>query len=225
MTNEDYEKIFHEIKNNITFINSSLQLVEKTHPEVSSFPFWEDSLLELSSLTHMLTELSSARLCNDLSAEKTSLTDFLPSLIDSFLPLFHAADFRCELNLQTPLPEIDLDHAKFKRALFNLIKNSYEAMNGTGIIRLTGRLSDSYILLELIDQGGGILPEYLPKLFSPFATTKENGTGLGLMISKQIIEAHGGHLTVDSRPGDGCTFSIYLPCPKSSLYHSSPYQN
>lgn len=225
MTNEDYEKIFHEIKNNITFINSSLQLVEKTHPEVKSFPFWEDSLLELSSLTHMLTELSSARLCNDLSVEKTSLTDFLPSLIDSFLPLFHAAGFRCEIDLTMPLPEIDLDHAKFKRALFNLIKNSYEAMNGTGTLRLTGTLSGSYILLELIDQGGGILPEYLPKLFSPFATTKKDGTGLGLLISKQIIEAHGGYLTVDSRPGDGCTFSIYLPCPNSSLNHTNSFQN
>lgn len=211
MTNEDYEKIFHEIKNNITFINSSLQLVEKTHPEISSFPYWKDSLQELSSLTQMLIELSSARLCDDLSAEKTSLTTFLPALVDSSLALFHASDFQCELDLTEPLPEIYIDQARFKRALFNLIKNSYEAMNGAGTIRLTGRLADSYIHLELIDHGGGILPEYLPKLFSPFETTKKGGTGLGLLISKQMIEAHGGVLTVDSRPNDGCTFSIDLP--------------
>lgn len=225
MTTEDYEKIFHEIKNNITFINSSLQLVEKTHPEVSGFPFWEDSILELSSLTHMLTELTSARLCNDLSAEKTSLTDFLPALINSFLPLFHSAGFHCKIDLAASLPEIDLDRSRFKRALFNLVKNSYEAMNGTGTIRLTGKCSGSYVLLELTDQGGGILPEYLPKLFSPFATTKKDGTGLGLLISRQIIEAHGGYLTVDSRPGDGCTFSIYLPCKESSLNGPNSCQN
>ncbi len=85
-------------------------------------------------------------------------------------------------------------------------------MNGTGTIRLNGCISGSFIRLDLIDCGGGIASEYLPKLFSPFETTKEGGTGLGLLISKQMIEAHGGKLLVDSRPGDGCTFSIYLPC-------------
>lgn len=211
MTIKDYEIIFHEIKNNVTFINSSLQLVEKTHPEISSFPYWKDSLQELSSLKQMLIELSSARLCDDLSTEKTSLTAFLPSLMDSFLTLFHSDCFHCEIKLAKSLPEIYMDQEKFKRVLFNLVKNSYEAMNGNGTIRLTGRLVNSHIHLELIDHGGGILPEYLPKLFSPFETTKKDGTGLGLLISKQIIEAHGGSLTVDSRPNDGCTFSIDLP--------------
>lgn len=211
MTNEDYEKIFHEIKNNITFINSSLQLVEKTHPEISSFPYWKDSLQELSSLKQMLIELSSARLCDDLSVEKTSLTTFLPDLIHSFLSLFHSACFHCEIALPASLPEIYIDQAKFKRALFNLVKNAYEAMNGAGTIYLTGSLKNLSVHLELIDQGGGISPEHLPKLFSPFETTKKDGTGLGLLISKQIIEAHGGTLTIESRPGDGCTFAIDLP--------------
>ncbi len=225
MSNEDYEKIFHEIKNNITFISSSLQLVEKTHPEIREFPYWNDSIQELSSLKHMLIELSSARLCDDLSVEKTSLMTFLPTLIDSFLALFHTADFHCEISLTSPLPEIYIDHARFKRALFNLVKNSYEAMNGIGTIRLIGKLADTYIQLELIDSGGGISPEYLPKLFSPFETTKKEGTGLGLLISKQIIEAHGGYLTVDSHPGDGCTFSIYLPCQTPLSDHSNSLQN
>lgn len=224
MSNEDYEKIFHEIKNNITFISSSLQLVEKTHPEIREFPYWNDSIQELSSLKHMLIELSSARLCDDLSVEKTSLMTFLPALMDSFLTLFHSTDFHCEITL-APLPELYIDQARFKRALFNLVKNSYEAMNGIGTIRLTGNLSDSYIRLELIDSGGGISPEYLPKLFSPFETTKKDGTGLGLLICKQMIEAHGGYLTVDSRPGDGCTFSIYLPCQEASSDNSSSSQN
>ena len=98
-------------------------------------------------------------------------------------------------------------------------------MNGIGTIRLIGKLADTYIQLELIDSGGGISPEYLPKLFSPFETTKKEGTGLGLLISKQIIEAHGGYLTVDSHPGDGCTFSIYLPCQTPLSDHSNSLQN
>lgn len=212
MTNQDYEKIFHEIKNNITFINSSLQLVEKSHPEIKSYPHWEDSIQELSSLKQMLIELSSARLYNDLNTEKISLEIFLPELIRSFLSLFDSDSFHCRIALEPSLPQLYIDPHRFKRALFNLVKNSYEAMNGTGTIRLNGCISGSFIRLDLIDCGGGIASEYLPKLFSPFETTKEGGTGLGLLISKQMIEAHGGKLLVDSRPGDGCTFSIYLPC-------------
>ena len=73
MTNEDYQKIFHEIKNNITFISSSLQLIEKGHPEIKTFPYWNDSMQEVEALKNMLVELSSARLCNDLTLQKISL--------------------------------------------------------------------------------------------------------------------------------------------------------
>ena len=81
MTIEDYQKIFHEIKNNITFISSSLQLVEKEHPEIKIFPYWNDSMREVRSLKNMLIELSSARLCNDLNLKKLSPERFFPELI------------------------------------------------------------------------------------------------------------------------------------------------
>ena len=193
MTNEDYQKIFHEIKNNITFINSSMQLVEKAHPEIKDFPYWIDSMQEVSALKRLLIELSSARLCDDLTLKKTSTEKFLPELINSCIKLFDTTEFHCQITIEPSLPEIYIDFDRMKRALFNLLKNSYEAMIG------------------IIDNGGGIKPEYLPKLFTPLATTKPNGTGLGLLISKQIIEAHGGHLKVESRPQEGTTFSIFLP--------------
>ena len=192
MTNEDYQKIFHEIKNNITFINSSMQLVEKAHPEIKDYPYWKDSMQEVSALKHLLIELSSARLCDDLTLMKTSTEEFLPELVNSCIKLF--------------------DFDRIKRAFYNLLKNSYEAMQGKGQIRIICSKEDSFVRIDLMDTGGGIAPEYLPKLFTPLATTKPNGTGLGLLISKQIIEAHSGHLSVESRPQEGTTFSIFLPC-------------
>ena len=211
MTNEDYQKIFHEIKNNITFINSSMQLVEKAHPEIKDFPYWIDSMQEVSALKRLLIELSSARLCDDLTLKKTSTEKFLPELINSCIKLFDTTEFHCQIPLEPSLPEIYIDFDRMKRALFNLLKNSYEAMKGMGQIRITCCREVSFLRLDLIDNGGGIKPEYLPKLFTPLATTKPNGTGLGLLISKQIIEAHGGHLKVESRPQEGTTFSIFLP--------------
>lgn len=211
MTNEDYQKIFHEIKNNITFISSSLQLVEKAHPEIKSFPYWNDSMQEVNALKNMLVDLSSARLCDDLDLQKLSPESILPELIHSCMTLFDSDDFCCGMEFESALPEICIDPNRLKRVLFNLIKNSFEAMDGSGKILFAFRKEDAFFRIDLTDNGGGIPKEYLPKLFTPFETTKQGGTGLGLLIARQIVEAHGGHLTLDSRPGIGCTFSIYLP--------------
>lgn len=212
MSNEDYEKIFHEIKNYITFINSSLQLVEKMHPEIKDYSYWNDAITEVSALKRMVIELSSARLGSNLNLQKVSLENFFSELKLSYEVLFKSGNFHCEIELEPALPEISIDSDRLKRAIFNLVKNSYEAMNGSGQMQIAVYQEDNFIRMDLSDFGGGISPEYLPKLFTPFETTKSNGTGLGLLISRQIIDAHGGHLSIDSRPQDGCTFSIFLPC-------------
>lgn len=211
MTNEDYQKIFHEIKNNVTFISSSLQLVEKLHPEVKAYSYWNDSMQEVSALKTMLIELSSARLSEHPALQKVCVETFFPELIHSCMSSFASDAFNCQIHIDLSLPELYLDPHRLKRALSNLIKNSYEAMNGSGSITFSGSRENAFFRLDVIDSGGGISPEYLPKLFTPFETTKPGGTGLGLLIARQIIESHGGHLTVDSRPKEGCTFSIYLP--------------
>lgn len=211
MTNEDFHKIFHEIKNNITFISSSLQLIEKAHPEIKEYPYWNDSMQEISSLKRILTDLSTARLSSNLNKQKTSLEFFLSELIRYCQTALVSENFYYQMELEPGLPDLIIDPGRIKRALFNLVKNSFEAMDGQGTFRLNGFLSGSFIRLDLVDSGGGIPLEYLPKLFHPFETTKPEGTGLGLVIAKQIIESHSGRLTIASRPKDGCTFSVYLP--------------
>ena len=76
MTPEDYAKIFHEIKNYITCISSSLQLIEKTHPEVTDYPYWKDTISDVWALKKMVIEISSARLCSKLNTEMISLNSF-----------------------------------------------------------------------------------------------------------------------------------------------------
>lgn len=211
MTNEDYQIIFHEIKNNITFLSGSLQLIEKQHPEIKAFSYWNDSMQEIAFLKKMLVELSSARLSNNLNLQIISPESFFPQLMNSCTALFHSDGFHCQVQLEPALPDIAIDCDRIRRMFFNLLKNSYEAMDGSGEVFLTAHLENAFLRFDLIDSGGGIPPEYMPKLFTPLATTKPGGTGLGLLISKQIVEAHHGCLTVDSRYGDGCTFSIFLP--------------
>ena len=104
-----------------------------------------------------------------------------------------------------------LDDELIRQVLINLAKNGIEAMNGQGKLVVAVREDDSRVLIEVKDQGPGISPEKIGRLFEPFFSTKKGGTGLGLAISQRICEAHGGTLLVSSTTGKGSCFSVSLP--------------
>lgn len=212
MTIEDYQKIFHEIKNNIAFISSSLQFVEKRHPRIKEYSSWNDAMDEVASLKKMLVDLSSARLTDKANIISISVENFLTDLAHSCHSIFNETECIYSISHEENLPEFLADTSRLKRAMLNLIKNAFEAMNEQGEVKIHAYKKDGYIVFDIIDTGGGIEPAYLEKIFTPFETTKENGTGLGLIITKHIIHSHNGHITIDSRLGDGCTFSVYIPC-------------
>lgn len=106
---------------------------------------------------------------------------------------------------------VSADRDKLKQVLLNIIKNSCEALPGQGKVTVRSVLRDQTIRISIIDTGEGISPDIMKKVFSPFFTTKEDGTGLGLCISKRIIEDHtGGCLTMQSEEGKGTTVTIEL---------------
>lgn len=88
-------------------------------------------------------------------------------------------------------------------------------MNEKGTADVHVLYEDELVKITVTDQGGGLDPALADNIFQPFITTKTGGSGLGLVITKQIIESHHGTLTCDSRPGDGCTFTIALPLTQS----------
>lgn len=109
------------------------------------------------------------------------------------------------------VPQIKGDANQLKQAFYNLARNAMQAMPAGG--RLTVRCSadDNFVMLSVSDSGCGIKPENMQKIFRPFFTTKNAGTGLGLMIVERIVREHGGSLAVDSRENAGTTFTISLP--------------
>ncbi len=108
-----------------------------------------------------------------------------------------------------------VDVERFRQVVLNLLLNAAQAMSGGGpiVLRITEvcREDGEWALVAVRDSGDGIAEEARHKLFTPFFTTKEDGTGLGLVTSRKIVEAHGGRLTVDSVPGEGACFTIALP--------------
>jgi len=110
------------------------------------------------------------------------------------------------------LPRIAIDREQIAKVITNLVLNAKEAMAGRGEVRLSTRQENGWVVLSVKDQGCGMSPEFIQRsLFRPFQTTKKNGLGIGMFQSKMIVEVHGGRVAVESEPGAGTTFQIYLP--------------
>lgn len=214
LKNEDYLTIFHEIKNSITLVNGTLQLVAKKHPEVSGFEYWDEAMSEIDFLRGMVTQLSSARLCNHLNLMQVNIYSFM----HQFSMSMHDStwsDFSCVIELDENLPLIELDPQLIRQAIINLVKNAYEAMNHIGIVNINVSCQYPHMSIVIADHGGGLDPAIENSIFEPFITSKTGGSGIGLSLTKQIIEFHHGTISYESRPGDGCTFIICLPLTQS----------
>ena len=121
---------------------------------------------------------------------------------------------RFDIELKKPF-QLWADKEKILRVLMNLIRNAKETMAGTGTIKIIAFLDSIEGVIQVADNGPGIPPELAGRLFEPFATFgKTGGTGLGLALSKKIIQEHGGTIQCESEPGRGTTFTIRLPAGK-----------
>jgi signal transduction histidine kinase len=106
---------------------------------------------------------------------------------------------------------IDADGDQLWQAVLNLIRNGLEAMPDGGRLSIESRRETGFLVLRLADTGCGMSELQLSRLFVPFATTKANGTGLGLPLVHQIVAEHGGRIECSSIPGRGTAFTLYLP--------------
>ena len=109
------------------------------------------------------------------------------------------------------VPQINGDANQLKQAFYTLTRNAMQAMPSGGKLTIRCSADDAFVMLSVSDSGCGIRPENMQKIFKPFFTTKNAGTGLGLMIVERIVCEHGGSLAVDSRENAGTTFTVSLP--------------
>jgi signal transduction histidine kinase len=106
---------------------------------------------------------------------------------------------------------IAIDAEQIRQVLLNLALNAVQAMPDGGRLVLRSRQKDRSVILEVADQGVGIVAENLERIFDPFFTTRATGTGLGLSIAHQIVHSHGGEISVHNNSDRGATFAVILP--------------
>lgn len=206
-------KISHEIRNPIALISSSLQLIQKEHPEVKDFAFWKETMEDVDFLCRLVNDLSFHQKSETIRSSRLDSGRFLNEIASSLDPAINdrVKDFQVEI--ANDLPVIYGDETKLQQALYNLLYNAFDALRSVpdGRVRLLAYAKGSDICIKICDNGCGIPEEHLETLFEPFVTHKADGTGLGLPISKKIIESHQGSLSVSSKQNIGTTFTILLP--------------
>lgn len=204
-------KIFHEIRNPLALINSSLQIIEAQHPEVKQFKYWKETLADIDFLKLLLSNLSSYSSAAKLAVKDIDLVELLKTLCSFSGMEANLVSHNLDLHADSNIPIIQGDPLKLKEAFTNILRNALEAIDESGNICIHVSASEYYIQVDITDNGCGIAKEYHENIFEPFVTTKYNGMGLGLPICQRIIKAHNGSIIFNTNFSCKTTFTIRLP--------------
>lgn len=205
-------RLSHEIRNPVTLINSELQLMASSHPELCSYRQWDSLMDNLEYVKELLKELSDFSHAQTVTLVPVNPAEFLTTVLSCQKNTLDYLGIRLKIHVEHTSSPVFLDRIKMRQVIFNLIKNSCEAIDQPGgkiIVNLTP--ADSGICICIKDNGCGMTHKQTENIFHPFITYKPEGTGLGLAVTAEIISAHHGQIRVSSTPGQGSAFYIYLP--------------
>ena len=207
-------KIGHEIANPLNGMYLTVQLLEqRLAKEVAADGQITADVKklrgEIARLNQLLQQFRALARREKYDFQPLHVADLLDDVITAQQPLCARLGIEIERHLEPDLPSINGDRDRLKQAILNLLNNSIEAMPAGGKIKIAGSASSGMVAIQIADSGTGIPPDL--DIFEPFATTKKQGTGLGLVIVRQIITAHHGTISYSSDPGKGTVFVISLP--------------
>ncbi|MBS4174928.1 ATP-binding protein [Bacillus sp. FJAT-49736] len=207
--------IAHEIRNPLTSIKGFIQLFRDNTEEKS---YYDIVLSELDRINHILGEFLVLARPSVVEFKKVNIAAFLHNVSTLVNTQSILANVEIEMDYEENLPYILGEENQLKQVFLNIIKNSIEAMPEGGIIRIVAKSPEANsVSIFFMDQGIGIPEERIPSLGEPFYTTKEKGTGLGLMTCYKIIEGHQGNLFISSKVNVGTTIEIRFPASADNL--------
>ena len=200
--------VAHEIGNPLNAIALALQLVKRDPTDTESIDTAIAQLQRLNGITHDFLNALRPRKPNLMPG---SVADPLKNCLAVLKQQFEERRIAVTLDIPAALPNVALDTNQMEQVFFNLLKNALEAMKDGGTIAIVLDSDDQDVSVSFRDNGIGMDAEQLAHLFEPYRTTKEKGTGLGLMVSKRIVTEHGGTIAAESAPGEGTAFTVTLP--------------
>lgn len=216
-------QVAHEIKNPLSSISLNTELLgdelqgQEITPSPEARQLIQSILAEIDLLTKTIDEYLQFARFPKLQRELTSLEEVFDGLRQLLQEEAVARRIDLQFSLSSSVPRVSADPKLLRQALLNLIRNSIEAIESQGWIRVQGNRQNRDVQIEVCDSGPGIAPENLSMLFEPFFTTKSKGTGLGLSVTRHIILEHGGSISYEPNNGAAARFLISLPIDDHDL--------
>ncbi len=204
--------VAHEIRNPMTTIRGFMQVLQgERNLSDDQNLFISISLQELDRTQTIIDNFLSLAKPNTGGMTKINLSRLLREIIDFMRSYSHLANTELVEGIDKNL-WVKGDAHEIRQVFINILKNGIEAMPGGGSIYIIAKIDKGYVKVQFRDEGVGMKKSQLERLGHPYYSTKEKGTGLGLMISYDIIQRMRGKIVVDSEEGKGTTFTILLPC-------------
>jgi signal transduction histidine kinase len=206
--------VAHEINNPLSGVLHCVEALQKNDRDEAKrrvyYGLVTDGVTRAQRVVRQLLEYSKE---HELEAAEVHLGDLLPRVLGMLAPALEQARVQVDFESAAELPTIRADAHALEQVFLNLVLNAADAMPSGGEIEVSLRHAGDFVVVRVEDDGCGIGPESLGKIFDPFYTTKagHGGSGLGLSVSLGIVERHGGRIEVESEPGEGTAFEVFLP--------------
>ena len=214
----------HEIKNPLGSIGIHIQLMQKAlkREEGCAEDFLDNNLNILSEeverLNSIVVDFLFAVRPMDVSLKDKNLEALINESLELVKPELVEEEIELEISFEEDIPMLQLDDRLMKQAILNIIKNAMNAMPGGGHLAVNIFRENENVVLVIKDDGEGIEKENLDKIFEPYFTTKDFGSGLGLTLVYKIIKEHDGEIQLKSKVGIGTSFIIKLPVPQKEKH-------
>jgi two-component system, sporulation sensor kinase E len=209
--------VAHEVGNPLNSLDIHLQLMQrriKKLPAKTRLEFGDSIQIarqEVARLDHTITQFLRAIRPQPLTMRLENANVVVEESVAFLDAELKDRDILVELELDRSLPPIEMDRDQIKQACYNVIRNALQAMKSGGILRICSGADETHQFISFSDTGGGISPENISRVFEPYFTTKSTGSGLGLLIVRRIVRAHGGEVIIESERNRGLTLTIRLP--------------
>jgi signal transduction histidine kinase len=210
--------IAHEIRNPITAAKSLVQQMGEDPASEQNVDYAHVALEELDRVERSISHLLRFARDEEMSLQEMALPEVLDSALETFRDRVGRGKVAVERDVATD-GAIRGDPEKLRRVIINLVGNALDALEQSQTpkprveVTVGENLAGTEVWMRVRDNGPGIDPETLQKIFNPFYTSKRDGTGLGLALSKKVVDAHGGSLEVSSTQGAGADFLLTFPKP------------
>ncbi len=206
--------VAHEVRNPLTVIKGFIQLFQINIEDQEKY--FDLMLSEIERIEAILQEFLSIAKTDEISTEKKNIYQIFKNVVSLINTKAIMTNIQVELYTDSKDIILECSENQLKQVFINILQNSIEAMPDGGKIAIhIKEINDEGVIIHVIDEGIGIPEERIKRLGEPFYSTKEKGTGIGLMLSYKIIESHQGKISIMSEVGVGTTVNIYLPKAQS----------